>query len=125
MKKNVVLAVIIILLALAILFYSFDRNYQTEREDHVLNSNNLLPSETIEIKSFEFSPSRLVIHEGEKVIWINKDNCPHTITSLDKELNSAIIPPNGTYTHLFEKEGRFPYNCSLRPTLAGEVIVKP
>jgi plastocyanin len=123
MKKKFVLAIIIVLLALAIVAYSFDKTYPNYNENNFLANNARIS--TVEINSIELSPSRLVIHVGEKVMWVNNDACPHTITSLDKELNSAIIPPNGTYSHIFEKEGRFPYNCSLRPILSGEVIVKP
>jgi|WetSurMetagenome_2_1015567.scaffolds.fasta_scaffold183502_3 plastocyanin len=122
MKKKFVLAIIIVLVAIAIVFYSFNKTYPPENTNP-LSGNNIIPSYTIEIRVSEFYPPRLVIEPGEKVIWINKDNSPHTVTSPDKELSSAIIPPNGTYSHLFKKEGRFPYNCSLHQVLSGEIIV--
>jgi plastocyanin len=123
MKKNFILAIIIILLALALVVYSFDKKYPSSNNSLLAGKN--VVTHTIEIRVNEFNPSWITIHAGEKVIWINKDNSPHTVTSLDKELNSAIIPPNETYYHIFEKEGRFTYGCSLRPILSGEIKVGP
>jgi plastocyanin len=124
MKKNIILAVIIVLLALAIVFYSFDKKYPTyQTEDNLLLTNKNVITHTVEIRASEFYPPKLIIALGEKVIWVNKDASPHTVTSADKELNSAIIPPNETYYHIFEKEGDFAYNCSLRPVLSGEIVV--
>jgi plastocyanin len=125
MKKNFLISIIIILLALALVLYSFDKKSPDYNLDNSLFASQNVITHTIEIRVNEFSPSWLSIHAGEKVIWINKDNSPHTVTSQDKELNSAIIPPNETYYHIFENEGRFTYTCSLRPVLSGEIKVGP
>jgi plastocyanin len=124
MKKNFVIAVIIVLLAFAIVAYSFNKQYPT-----YINPANCQPTETnsipgvVEIRASEFYPQSLTVEKGEKIIWVNEDTSPHTVTSLDGELKSPIIPPNQTYYHVFDKEGKFSYNCSLRPILHGEVIV--
>jgi plastocyanin len=124
MKKQFVIAIIIVLLAFAIIAYSFNKQYPTYL---VHESNELTNSmtSTIEIRASEFYPPSLTVEKGEKIIWVNKDTSPHTVTSNDSELNSGIIPPNQTYYHVFDKEGKFKYNCSLRPILSGEVIVIP
>jgi plastocyanin len=127
MKKEFVLALIIVLLAIVIVTYSFDKKYPTYlggKSPLVLNKNII--THTVEIRASEFYPPSLIIARGEKVIWINTDNSPHTVTSENRtELSSPIIPPNETYYHVFENEGKFEYNCSLRPILSGEITVGP
>jgi plastocyanin len=125
MKKNFVIAIIIVLLAFAIVTYSFNKQYPTYTHyENNLNANAI--TYTVEIRASEFYLPKLIIAKGEKIIWINKDTSPHTVTSNNgTELNSGIIPPNQTYYHIFNEEGDFKYNCSLRPILSGEIVVGP
>jgi plastocyanin len=127
MKREFVLALIIVLLAIVIVVYSFDKKYPAyPGAENALLVNKNVVTHTVEIRASEFYPSYLVVARGEKVIWVNEDTSPHTVTSQNAtELDSAIIPPNQTYYHIFENEGRFSYHCSLRPVLSGEVVVKP
>jgi plastocyanin len=126
MKKNFVIAVIIVLLAFAIVAYSFNRQYPTyNNQDNNLLTNKNVITHNVEIRASEFYPPKLIVSKGEKVIWVNNDNSPHTITFADENLTSGIIPPNQTYYHIFENEGSFAYNCSLRPILSGEIDVGP
>ena len=125
MKKNVALALIIILLTVIIVIYSFYQQYPTYSNQD-LGSNKEVETSFIKISATEFYPKYLRINPGEKIIWVNEDIYPHTITSDNNtELNSGIIPPNQTYYHIFNNEGTFKYKCSLRPVLYGEIIVVP
>ena len=42
------------------------------------------------IDNFSFSPQTLTVAVGTKVTWINRDDVPHTVVSIDKK---TIVSP--------------------------------
>src|SRR5205823_5043611 len=48
----------------------------------------------IEIKDFHFNPQTLTVKSGEKVTWINRDEEPHTVVSVEKQFKKS--PPLDT-----------------------------
>jgi len=127
MKQNLAFALIIILLAGVIVIYSFNQQYPTyQSPDNILFANKDISNSIVEIRAAEFYPPSLTIEQGEKITWVNVDTSPHTVSSVNNsELSSIIIPPNQTYSHIFENEGTFDYHCSFRPVLTGKIIVIP
>ncbi len=80
---------------------------------------------TISIASFAFSQSSLTINKGDKVIWTNNDNAPHTVTSdSGSELNSDTLSTGDKYEHTFNSAGTFNYYCTIHPSMKGKVIVR-
>src|SRR6202140_1907553 len=43
----------------------------------------------IEIKDFAFNPQTITVKSGEKVTWINRDEEPHTIVSVEKQFKKS------------------------------------
>jgi len=41
------------------------------------------------IKDFAFNPQTLTVKSGEKVTWINRDEEPHTIVSVEKQFKKS------------------------------------
>lgn len=64
-----------------------------------------------------FHPDKLAISPGDTVIWLNKDDAPHTITSgraaclPDGLWTSGMVLPTGTYSRVFNEVGEFGYFC--------------
>lgn len=73
-----------------------------------------------------YSPKELTIKKGDTVIWTNVDTkTSHTITSTSGgELKSKFLKYGETYSHTFEKEGKFFYYCIPHDSEHGQVIVK-
>lgn len=78
------------------------------------------------ISGFAFSPATLTIKVGTEVTWTNMDSVEHSVVSSSgSEVNSPLIPQNGTYSHVFNTPGTYEYHCSIHPNMLGTVIVTP
>ena len=75
----------------------------------------------IEIKNFMFMT--LTVAPGTKVIWINKDEVPHTVVATDKSFRSAALDTGDTFSHVFDTPGTYEYYCSLHPQMVAKIIV--
>lgn len=75
-----------------------------------------------------FDPANLTVSTSEVVQWTNKDNVPHTVTSLaddGKTFDSSIIAPGGNYTLDISTlaAGEYGYFCTLHPDMKGLLTV--
>ena len=43
----------------------------------------------IEIKDFAFNPQTITVKSGEKITWINRDEEPHTVVSVEKQFKKS------------------------------------
>ena len=74
--------------------------------------------------SNSYNPNRIEINIGDKVTWINDDSSPHTVTSSnDSAFDSDVLMRGETFSFTFDKEGEYPYFCTLHPSMVGTVIV--
>ena len=79
----------------------------------------------VEIKGFAFSPPTLTINAGDTIIWTNKDNTPHTVTSdLGTELDSPYLSRDNAYSHTFTQAGTYKYHCRPHPYMKGTIVVE-
>ncbi len=78
----------------------------------------------ITIHNFAFTPARLVVSPGTKIIWTNTDSDPHTVDSTKNSWSSEALDTESTFTHVFKKDGTFPYYCSIHPFMRATIIVK-
>lgn len=79
----------------------------------------------MEIANFAFSPSTLIIKQGETVVWTNKDSAKHTVTSdSGSELDSPQLVSGETYSHTFNSKGTFDYHCTPHPYMKAKIIVE-
>lgn len=81
---------------------------------------------TVTIDAFQFNPDKIRIKRGQSVIFVNKDEVPHTVTP---EKNGHFVPSGiikGGEQHevLFESAGVQNYSCDFHPSMRGRVIVK-
>ena len=78
----------------------------------------------ITIENFVFVPSEITIAAGTKVTWINKDEAPHTATSVDKKFNSGGMDTDDKFSFVFNDKGDYPYFCALHPHMKATITVK-
>ena len=83
-------------------------------------------AETVQasIDNFAFAPKQLTVKAGATVVWTNKDDTPHTVTSDDNVFSSPAMGTNQNFHYTFDKPGKFPFHCKLHPTMTGVVVVQ-
>ncbi|HKG90317.1 MAG TPA: metallophosphoesterase [Gemmatimonadaceae bacterium] len=76
------------------------------------------------IDNFSFTPKVATLAVGGRVTWVNHDDVPHQIISSDKRFPpSPVLDTGQRYEHAFDRAGRYPYFCSIHPTMTGAVEV--
>ena len=81
----------------------------------------------IEIKDFAFNPQTLKVKSGEKITWVNRDEEPHTVVSVEKQFKkSSALDTDQEFTITAGAPGTYTYYCSVHPKMTGTiVVVKP
>lgn len=84
----------------------------------VANSNK------IEIKDFAFNPPTLTVKSGEKITWINRDDEPHTVVSVEKQFKkSTALDTDQEFTITAGIPGTYTYYCSVHPKMTGTIVI--
>jgi len=78
----------------------------------------------IVIENFVFTPADVTVAPGTKVTWINKDDAPHTATSVDQKFNSGGLDTDDSFSFVFNDKGEYPYICTLHPQMKATIKVK-
>jgi plastocyanin len=79
----------------------------------------------IEIKDFVFNPQTLTVKSGEKVTWINRDEEPHTVVSVEKQFKkSTALDTDQEFTITAGAPGTYTYFCSVHPKMTGTIVVE-
>jgi plastocyanin len=76
------------------------------------------------IDNFVFAPKQLTVKAGTTVVWTNKDDIPHTVTSDDNVFSSSLMDTDAKFQYTFTKPGKFSYHCKLHPMMTGVVEVQ-
>jgi plastocyanin len=79
----------------------------------------------IEIKDFAFNPQTITVKAGEKVTWINRDEEPHTVVSVEKQFKkSTALDTDQEFTITAGAPGTYTYFCSVHPKMTGTIVVE-
>lgn len=81
-------------------------------------------SVTVKIHNMQFTPATLTIAVGTKVIWINEDTAPHTVTDKERAFRSAALDNQESYSVTFRTPGDFTYYCTIHPMMVGRITVR-
>src|SRR4051812_374593 len=76
------------------------------------------------IDNFTFDPPTVTVPAGAAVVWTNRDDVPHTVTSTTRAFASPALDTDGTLSIRFDRPGTYPYFCAVHPHMTGQVIVK-
>jgi plastocyanin len=79
---------------------------------------------SVTIENMQFSPAALSVHRGDRIVWVNKDLFPHTVTATHKAFDSGSIEAGGSWTYEAGKSGEFSYGCTYHPTMKGSLKVQ-
>ncbi len=92
----------------------------------ITSAASIIPQDAradITIAKFVFTPSPLTIRKGTTVVWTNKDDAMHTVSSDSGLFSSGSIIKGNSYSFTFEKTGTFPYTCGFHLGMQGVVEV--
>ena len=79
----------------------------------------------IEIKDFAFNPQTITVKSGEKITWINRDEEPHTIVSVEKQFKkSSALDTDQEFTITAGPPGTYTYYCSVHPKMTGTIVIE-
>jgi plastocyanin len=81
------------------------------------------PTRTVSMPGKVFEPSKIDVLVGTTVTWKNDDSTNHTATADGDAFASGFIPPGGSFSFAFTREGRYPFHCSIHRFMRGEVNV--
>lgn len=76
--------------------------------------------------SWNYEPSNITVVIGinNTVTWISHSISYDTVTDVAGSFSSPPIPPGGTYSHTFVREGVYKYYCVYHPWMVGYITVK-
>jgi plastocyanin len=81
-------------------------------------------AETVRIVNMQFAPADLVVKRGSRIVWVNDDLFPHTVTATDAAFDSGSIAASSSWTYEATRPGTYTYVCGLHPTMKGRLIVQ-
>lgn len=79
----------------------------------------------IEIKDFHFNPETVTVKSGQTITWINRDEEPHTVVSVEKQFKkSPPLDTDQSFTITAGAPGTYTYFCSVHPKMTGTIVVE-
>ena len=72
---------------------------------------------TVVIENMQYNPPELRVHRGERIVWLNKDLFPHTVTAAAHAIDSGSIAAGASWTYVAGKAGEYAYGCTFHPTM--------
>ncbi|MGA7851969.1 MAG: cupredoxin family copper-binding protein [Candidatus Acidiferrales bacterium] len=78
----------------------------------------------VTIDNFSFGPMELTVPVGTQVTWVNKDDVPHVVMSVDKIFKSKALDTDDKFSFTFQQAGTYEYFCSVHPKMTGKIVVK-
>jgi plastocyanin len=79
----------------------------------------------VAIRNFAFEPKTITVPAGTAVVWTNKDEEPHTVTSAGSRFTSSkALDTDDSYKVIFSTPGTYTYYCQIHPHMVGTVIVQ-
>jgi plastocyanin len=85
----------------------------------------------VTMRGLAFQPKTIHLHVGDRVIWRNRDNVGHNVTTQEDPagvnlvgLSSPTIKPGGAYSYVAHYAGNALYVCTIHPTtMQARIIV--
>lgn len=84
------------------------------------------PTRTVKITDNVYSPKRLTVARGTKIVWSFRGNIPHNVdVSSGPELFSSRIQKSGTFARRLTRRGTYRIVCTLHEAdMTMKVVVR-
>ncbi len=136
-KKRIVIILIIVIIigiSLGIVILSQNTIVQDVDDQKTILKGDVIMSTKVSRPGCEktdscYTPSKIVIKQGNSVTWVNEDVAFHSVTSgyydePSEIFDSGYLDPEESFTFIFENIGTYDYFCTLHPWMKGQVIVE-
>ena len=84
----------------------------------------------VTMRRLAFAPGTIHIRIGDRVVWRNRDNVGHNVTTQEDpagvglvDLASPTIKPGSAYAYVAHYAGRASYVCTFHPTTMHATII--
>ena len=81
------------------------------------------PTRIVTMPGKVYEPSTLDVLVGTTVTWRNDDATNHTVTADEDAFSSGYVPPGGSFTFTFTKQGHYTFHCTIHRLMRGEIDV--
>ncbi|TAK15695.1 MAG: hypothetical protein EPO37_09695 [Nitrosarchaeum sp.] len=135
-KRIVIILIIVIIIGISLGIVILSQNTTVQDVDDqktVLKGDVIMPTKVsrpgCEKTDSCYTPSKIVIKQGNSVTWVNEDVAFHSVTSgyydePSEIFDSGYLDPEESFTFIFENIGIYDYFCTLHPWMKGQVIVE-
>jgi plastocyanin len=72
----------------------------------------------------QYKPRTVTVHLGDRIVFRNVSNAPHTVTADKGRFDSGTIFVGKSWTYTARKIGTFTYFCQFHAGMHGTIIVK-
>ena len=137
MWKKVIISIIVVIIGLTLGLVSLPQNTDFVADvdsQKIIVKGDVVMSTKVSRPGCEktdscYTPSKIVIKQGDSVTWVNEDVAFHSVTSGYYDQPSTIfdsdyLDPGESFTFNFENIGTYDYFCTLHPWMKGQVIVE-
>ena len=116
---------ILVLLVLFAALVIVGERYWTQPQREFTPTFGLSPTWTamVTIQNFTFNPQILAVGQGTTVTWKNQDSVAHRVVSDTGVFDLGNVAPGQTVKYTFNRLGKYPYHCSIHPTMNGTIEV--
>jgi plastocyanin len=94
---------------LALLGTAASATSQPPRREHVIVMRNMA-----------YGPAPAGIRVGDTILWVNRDNVPHTATARNRSFN-VNVPQGRSVRMPVRQAGTFAYYCIYHPAMRGTI----
>jgi plastocyanin len=92
-------------------------------EENGTNGNGEPADNEVWMQNLDFVPGTRTVSVGTTVIWINKDDVLHNVTSTQFP-SSGNLARGATHSVTFDEAGSYEYTCTLHPGMDGIIRVE-
>jgi plastocyanin len=78
----------------------------------------------VTIENLRYEPQSLTVERDSRVVWVNEDLFPHTVTDTHKAFDSKEIASHTSWSYIARTPGTYAYGCTLHPTMTATLIVR-
>ena len=72
----------------------------------------------------QYKPRTVTVHRGDRIVFRNASNAPHTVTADKNSFDSGTIATGKSWAYTVKKVGTFTYFCQFHAGMTGKIIVR-
>lgn len=78
------------------------------------------PEHVITMRSMSYGRIPAGIKAGDTIVWVNRDNVPHSVTARNRSFN-FVVPQGRSLRVTVRQIGTFAFYCTYHPAMRGTI----